>query len=648
MGPGQHSCRGCLRGHDTHRAARIHRLRAVRRRQHHRRAGVDLLELHEIVGCKSTYEFLGSSKDASLSDLRIAADKKYVCIHNQRSRSEVAHGGTDLAGLCKSHILKDARCNWEHDQPLLAQSRKADDRPEDRQPSPFGGRTALALARVGLGAVAAPHIAPFLPPTGGAPAAGGTESVSSAAPAEPPPPGGSAAAIILESPSQAQEALRADRSARHRIQAGLVEAGLSAGSVDGLFSPGTLNGFGRWQAACGGTPASYLNAAEAAAWSEVCADCLARFASAVARPEDPPPARAAAGITRTPVRPRFVRGTLTVCAVPASRTELDGADVRATCATGTLLLFNVQPARHVIVARKDGGAGATGVVKVADRRAEVLELAMASLPGCLTATASVAGVSLWIDDAGGEHRLAWAGLELPAGSHSVTASREGFRTLVNEIDINPAAITTLDLKLEPIPIDELLQVAAARLAAGDYRGAAEVARALVSMRPDASDAYRLLETALYERGACAESTAPLSRALTLGQQVVLSVKHRHCATVLRAGLCTGMIALGSNAITFRSQHEPDHSFTTTPGGIANVEPRQFTYPNAVRLNASAPEANTGERRDNLDFLHKHTERTRQEPESSFPVLICRNCEASAERPARAHEPPPGVGTARDY
>lgn len=79
-------------------------------------------QLHETVGCKSIYEFLGLSADASLSDLRTAADKKYNSIHNQSSRNEVARAGTDLAGLCKSHILKDARSKREYDQELLARS----------------------------------------------------------------------------------------------------------------------------------------------------------------------------------------------------------------------------------------------------------------------------------------------------------------------------------------------------------------------------------------------------------------------------------------------------------------------------------------------------------------------------------------------
>ncbi len=600
-------------------------------------------KLHETVGCKDIYEFLKSSKGASLEDLRTAADRKYASIHNQSSRNEVARAGADLAGLCKSHILKDDRRKGEYDRELLTRSRSEPDAPHpDPRPdrpgprlSGFVGRAALVVAALGLGALAVPRIAPFFQPVGGGPAAGGAESVSGGAAGQPSPtpPGGTVPAIIFASPPETEDALGLDTAARRRVQAGLAEAGFPAGPVDGLFGPGTRSAIGRWQTARGVAPTGYLNAAEAAALSELGAVRLGPSTPAAAPPADPPrPARAAAA-SRPPAPSRrsgggrSSGGTLTVRAAPASRIQLDGADVGATGVTGMLLLSDVQPGRHVIVARKEGHADATSVVEVAEGRAEVLELAMVPLPGSLTATASVPGVSLRIAGAG-DHRLPVNGLELPAGSHRVTASREGFRTVVNDVEIRPGALTTLDLRLEPIPIDELLQSAAGRLAAGDYRQAAEAARAVVSMRPDAGAAHRLLGTALYERGAFAESIGPLSRALSLGEEIVLAAKHRHGGMGFREGFCTGTIALGRNAITFTSRDDPDHGFTTTPGGITNLEATQSDGRNALRLNASVEDADRGRRRRNFDFVHRNMARTAEDPDSPFLVLTCRNCDAS--------------------
>ena len=73
-------------------------------------------KLLETVDCNDVYEFLGMDRDASLGDLRKAAEKKYASIHNQSSRTDWARAGTTLAGLCKSAIFKDARSKNAYDR----------------------------------------------------------------------------------------------------------------------------------------------------------------------------------------------------------------------------------------------------------------------------------------------------------------------------------------------------------------------------------------------------------------------------------------------------------------------------------------------------------------------------------------------------
>lgn len=66
-------------------------------------------KLLDTVGCEDIYAFLGMDRDASLEELRAAAEKKYVSIHNQSSRNDVARAGAELAGLCKTDIFGDGR-----------------------------------------------------------------------------------------------------------------------------------------------------------------------------------------------------------------------------------------------------------------------------------------------------------------------------------------------------------------------------------------------------------------------------------------------------------------------------------------------------------------------------------------------------------
>lgn len=416
---------------------------------------------------------------------------------------------------------------------------------------------------------------------------------------------------------------------------GLSSAGFAPGPADGVFGSGTREAIRRWQAGRGGAATGYLNAIEAAELSALDGDELRASSAADERPVRP--SRAARAAPTPATRDRrdagVDGGTLTVRAEPASRIELDGADVGTTGATGMLVLSGVQPGRHVVVARKEGHREATSVVEVAGGRAEVLQLALAPLPGRLSVTADVAGALLRVGDA--EQSLPLRGLELAAGSHRVTVSREGFTTAVHQVEIRPGADTTLDLRLEPAPIDDLLRTAAGQLAAGDYRAAVEAARSVVSMRPDAGAAHRLLGTALYERGDFEESIRPLRQAIRLGQEVVLSTRHRHGGGGLREGFCNGTISLSRTAVTFVSRDEPEHGFSTTPDRLTGVQVEQSAGRNAFRVNASLTDADGGRRR-NFDFVHKDAERTRRGRNSLFlpqgveRVLTCRGCDASLD------------------
>ena len=356
------------------------------------------------------------------------------------------------------------------------------------------------------------------------------DNVAPDAAAAPLTGGASAPAGVSGTTPEAEAALSLDRSARRRIQAGLSAAGFEPGPADGLFGAATRDAIRAWQTERGVPATGYLNGEEADGLFELGAGDRASERGAPATGylngeeadglfELGAGDRASAGAERG-------AGRLTVRATPSSRIELDGADVGATGATGLLVLSEVQPGRHVVVARKEGHTEATGVVEVVDGRAEVVELALAALPGRLTVTANVAGALLRIENAG-DHRLPLNGLEIPAGSRRLTASREGFGTVENDVEIRPGQLTTLELLFESVPVDELLRAALGQFAAGNYREAADGARSVLSVRPDADAGHRLLGTALYELGEFQESINPLGRAILLGQEVVLPTKHRH-------------------------------------------------------------------------------------------------------------------------
>ena len=410
--------------------------------------------------------------------------------------------------------------------------------------------------------------------------------------ASPPADGGG--------PTREEEAaLTLDGSARQRIQRGLSAAGFEPGPADGVFAAGTRDAIRAWQTERGFPATGYLNAAAADELGEL-GDADRTYASA--EPGG---------------------GRLTVRAAPASRIELDGADVGATGATGLLLLSGIQPGRHVVVARKQGYAEATSVVEVLEGRAEVVELTLAALEGRLTVTANVSDARLRIEGAG-DHRLPLSGLEVPAGSHRVTVSREGFRSVEAGVEIRPDELTTLDLVLEPVSVEVSLQAALDEFGAGNYREAAEGARLLLDLRPDAGAAHLLLGKALYELGRFDESTGFLGRAIELGEEVVLPANHRHGGAGLREGFCRGTITLSRNEIAYLSGEQPDHGFSVTPDKVTDLEVSERIDGSAFRLNTRVEDEVRGIRRRNFDFVHRNAARI--EPDSS--LLTCPGCDAS--------------------
>ena len=629
-------------------------------------------KLLEAVGCEDVYEFLAVDRQASLADLRAAAEKKYVSIHNQSSRNDVARAGQELAGLCKSKVFKDVGSKKAYDDEARARARRDDgDRGGGGRRSGLGARGVLAAGAIGVVALAVAGIAPFLFRLGEGiaelPAGRSGQSPSSVAANEgeagaegsvrsdpevaqgetgdargavgsSEAAGGAAAeagrsrngARAGGDPSEVEDALGLDRPTRRRIQAGLSAAGFAPGPADGVFGVGTREAISRWQAARGGAATGYLSAMQAGELS-------ALGAAGSREPEIAERANGAASRTRggsrgpTDAVSAVARvgaggGTLTVRSAPASRIEMDGADVGATGASGVLVLSDVLPGRHVVVARKEGHTDASSVVSVAAGRAEVVELALTALPGTLTVTANVGDAVLQVGNAG-EHRLPLSGLELPAGSHRVTAVRDGFLTLANDVEIRPGALTTLDLVLEPVPVGQLLQVAVGQFAAGNYRAAAESTRSVVRMRPEAGEAHRLLGTALYELGDFENSIGPLSQAIRLGQEVVLATKHRHGGGGLREGFCSGTLALSRNTITFVSGDQPDHGFSVAPARMTAAQITQSFGRSAFRVNTSVADEDR-ERRRSFDFVHRNAERTRRERDSLFLVLTCPDCDRS--------------------
>lgn len=401
----------------------------------------------------------------------------------------------------------------------------------------------------------------------------------------------------------AEESLGLDRSARRRIQAGLQAAGFDPGPVDGQFGAGTRAAIGRWQAARGVSATGYLNA--------VGAEQL--MALGEAQPpsvdDDEPPVSVG-------------RGSLTVRSEPASRIELNGSEVGRTDGAGLLALSDVQAGRHVVGATKEGHTAATSVVEVVAGASEVVELALAALPGTLTVTANFPGAILSIEDVG-NYRLPVTVLEIPAGSHRVTVSSAGTHPVEGEVEIRAGETTVRNFALT-LTVESMIESVQYFFDTGNYQQAVDSARFVLGNHPDAGDAvHLLLGRALFELGRFNESIVPLRRAIDLGQQIELDAKHRHSGFLAtRPDFCFGRIFLSKDEVRYRSRSELDHNFSVTPDRITDVE--------VARLDGGAVlQVNTQIDGDDFDFVHRHMV-TLEAPQEAptLTVLHCERCDGS--------------------
>ena len=405
----------------------------------------------------------------------------------------------------------------------------------------------------------------------------------------------------------AEDALGLDRAVRRQVQEALRDEGHDPGPADGMFGAGTREAIRRWQAARGVDATGFLGAA----------DVNVLTAGRGNRREPSATAEPGSG------------GSLSVRAEPGSRIELDGRPAGSTNDGGVLALSDLQPGRHTITARMEGREPATRVVEVSAGRSEVVELILEALPGALTVTANVSEAMVRIEGLG-DHALPVARLAVPAGSRRVVAAKPGFLPVETTVEVRPDELTTLNLVLEPVPVEQLLQRARNRFDLGDYRAAIDEARSVLEVRADAGEVNLLLGRALYEIGAFRESVNFLHRAIVLGEEVELLTNHRHGGAGFNPSFCRGALTLSRDAVSFRSFDDPDHAFSVAPGGLTNLRVAETTAAGGVlRLNASV--RGGGRNRRNFDFLHRNTRRERADPDApALNVLTCRDCDASMD------------------
>ena len=433
-------------------------------------------------------------------------------------------------------------------------------------------------------------------------------------------------AVGGESPPTAREIearLDLGRDEWRRVQGGLQAGGFYRAAIDGLVGPNTRNAIRAWQQTQPGIASGYLDGFEARA--------LMALAPVIEEPDpvspdlDPPSALPPAG------------SRLVVRAEPDSRIALDGDASGTTDAEGMLVLDGIQSGRHVLVAEKDGYEPIARVIEVESGRSEVVELALEALPGRLAVTANVDGAFATVD--GGESRtLPLDALAVASGVRRVTVVSIGYEPAVENVEVRPGALTTLDVVLERVDMDDEIALVRRLVQRGSYAAAVEPARLLadvvelwertgLDVASQLGQIHALLGQSLYELGRFDESVPSLYRAILLGQTVVLPANHRHGGGGFRESFCRGVVLLSLKEVAFRSSDDPDHGFAVPPDRLHQVESADMRDGFLFRLNTEVEDRDGGRR--SVDFVHRNAERRRQDPDSGLVVVLqCADCDGS--------------------
>ena len=412
---------------------------------------------------------------------------------------------------------------------------------------------------------------------------------------------------------ETERRLDLDQAAWCRVQAGLSAAGFDPGPVDGRSGDRTRAALRDWQQARGLRSTGYLDSDAA--------DALRAFGASVpgCRPVDPP-VDAGRG------------GALTVRGDPSSSIEVDGRVIGVVPASGVVVVPDVGPGEHVVVARREGYFAVTSVVEVAGDRAEVVDVTTEGRPGRLTASSDVAGALLRIGNTE-ERFLPVTDLEIPPGSHDLMVSREGYRPVTDRLDIRPGQLVSRKFVLEPIPVAERVTAALApaleHYRANNFRAAVDAVRSVLDVVGDSADAYLVLGNSLYLLGEFEESVVPLARAIALGADVVLPAKHRHGGGGFREGFCEGRLTLSLTEIAYASFTAPDNSFAVAPDKVAEPTIAGSVGGFPFRLNTSVRDPDRGIERNNFDFVHRNAARQAAPAESLRQIVLgCPGCDAS--------------------
>jgi len=295
------------------------------------------------------------------------------------------------------------------------------------------------------------------------------------------------------------------------------------------------------------------------------------------KPKSPNTGRGSSG-PKTPAKPPPVRvAEITINSTPAGCTVLlDGKPFGTTDGNG-VLKKSVPLGGHSFVFKKPDYYEQQLTIMVLPNT-EPIPVALNAIPGRLSITTQGSDARINIATIG-NYTGSVEDMNIAPGIYEVIVSRLGYRTATRRVEIKPNAPARLDVTLEQAPPDELLTQAKEQYDKGSYPQAAQLARLILTTKPEDAKANMLLGSSLFLSGSYDDSIAPLTKAISLGESFSMPIRHKHGNSWSGKSVCTGRLTLRGSELEFTSREYPDEGFH-----VAYAKIYELALKDSLRLN----------------------------------------------------------------
>ena len=344
----------------------------------------------------------------------------------------------------------------------------------------------------------------------------------------------------------------------------------------------------------------------------------------------PRPAESPRRVPTTPAPKPSAPGELTVkTGITGTAVTLDGRARGSTDRDGLLNLPNLTPGDHILIVSKPGYQSEERRITVVARESQIVELALTPLPVALSVSVNIAGAKIQI--ANQTYEDAVTDLRLPPSDYEIRVSKTGYKTLSSRIELEVGKPKKISLTLEKVPVETLLAQAEESFKAQQYDQVIADCLDVISAVPDQPRAAPLLGQSYFSKGNYTDSVFYLVKAVRLGEQVTLPIKHHNNSFTKGDELCSGQLILRKDSFEFRAVGS-DHSFGPVAWsklyelsvGVRRNTPQLHTKVGVLKKNKK-------ESKDDFNFFTAQSETRRSNPNLvTSTEVYCQNCQPTID------------------